>query len=321
VRGRKSSKRKPSPGLSRSYLAALRAEKAAKRKAIADMAARYVAKRYRAIDRMYSDRKHRSQFAAKIFKPGKRMRGKIIFVGLDGKAIKGRSNRKGYAVYVNRNGKKQLIRKYNRRTRLLEGYPEARQLKSLDVTRARSKRARRQFMTQFLIPAARGEMERKGRKGLSTRRVRYAGGIKTDKFYLKSDSVTQIGKELAKACNGVKSRKDFLVSIGFWLRDNEGKTHFVEINRRFARRDDQRTNPAECGAFLGMEVYGFLAKELTSRGLVLSGSAGHIRRLKQNRGEARDEWTKGGFLWEGHDSLDATIVKIEYRIDQQSFGK
>jgi hypothetical protein len=103
--------------------------------------------------------------------------------------------------------------------------------------------------------------------------------------------------------------------------DKDGKAHFVEINRRFARQDGQTTDSGETAGFLGKEVYGFLAKELTMRGLVLAGSAGHIRRLKQNRGVERDEWTKGVFLWEGHDALDATIEKIEYRIDQQSFGK
>jgi hypothetical protein len=270
--------------------------------------------------RMEKARRVKALAVFRKFRPSKRKDGgKIIFVGLDGRRIIGRSNRRGYAVYVTRGGKARLLKEYSRKTgRIIT--PKAKPLKGLDVTRGPSKRARKEFLTQFLVPAARGEMTRTT-KGLSRKAVRFAGEIKTTKFYEGGDAVEMIGRELSKASNTQKSRKDFLVSIGVWLKDKEGKAHFVEINRRFARHDGQATNLSETTAFLGREVYGHLSNELQTRGLVLSGSAGHVRRLQENRGAERDEWTKDGFLWQGHDSLDANIIKIEYRIDQQSFGK
>jgi hypothetical protein len=299
------------------------AEAKAEREEIAAMdraLAGFRAKKIRGMARKRADKKARALAVFNAYRPKKSEWGKINFVGVKGGVIKGRSGRKGYGVYVNRNGKKQLLRKYNRRVKAMEQWPEARQLKSLDVSRARSKRAKKQFLTAYLNPVARGEM-RKSKKGISRKAVRYSGELSETKFYRGGDAVKVIAKELARASNGVKSRKDFLVSIGFWLTGKDKETHFVEINRRFSRQDRQKAEVGECADFLGLEVYGFLAKELTMRGLVLAGSAGHIRRLKQNRGKSRDEWTKEGFLWEGHDSLDVNLEKIEYRIDQQSFGK
>lgn len=281
---------------------------------------RIIEKNIRRFNQAEPARRAKALSVFRAFRPSKRKDGgRIVFVGLDGKRIVGRSNRRGYAVYVTRGGKKRLLKEYSRKTGAIIT-PKAKHLKNLDVTRSPSKRARKVFLTQFLTPSARGEIA-KTKKGLSRKAVRFSGEIKTAKFYENSDSVDIIAKELAKASNKQISRKDFLVSIGVWLKDKEGTAHFVEINRRFARHDGQQVTAAECRAFLGREVYGHLANELQTRGLVLSGSAGHVRRLKENRGAERDEWTKDGFLWQGHDSLDCHILKVEYRIDQQSFGK
>jgi hypothetical protein len=175
--------------------------------AVEKVAAEYVATRRRALVQKVRVRRAKALAVVKKFKPGARARGKIIFVGLDGKQIKGRSNRKGYAVYVNRSGKKQLIRSYDRRKKRVTKWPEAKKLKSLDVTRAKSKRARKEFLTQFLTPAAAGQITRKpGAKGLNVKRVRYGGELAMDKFYFGSDSVKTIARDLAKACNAARSR-------------------------------------------------------------------------------------------------------------------
>ena len=219
---------------------------------------------------------------------------------------------------MTKTGKKQLVRKYDRRKKYVSRYPESQKLSSVDVSRVRNKSAKLKFLTQFLNPSARGEFTRV-KKGISSARASAAGAMATDKFYRGAGVVKAIARNLSVICNRTKSRKDFLVSLGFWLKDEEGKPHFVEVNRRFARRDDQATNPAECAEFLSYEVYGYLARELTTRGLVLSGSAAHISQLKGNQGRRRSRWKKDGFLWEGHDALDANIIKIEWRIDHQSF--
>lgn len=295
-----------------------------RQKAVAAAKQAYKARLAR-IARTYADREKALKRALKTFRPRKSERGKIIFLGVRGGRIPASANRRGYAVYVNRAGKKQVVRQLTRDRKHVEKIPTAKKLSSIDVSRVRSKRAKQQFLTAHLNPIASKELRRKtkkGKRGISSKGTRYAGTLQTDKFYENSDSVEIIAKELSRANNSQRSKRDFLITIGVAVREGKkGKLHWIELSRRFSRADKQEATEAECRAFLGREVYAFLARELSDRDLVLQGSARHIGRLKENRGNPRDEWTKDGFLWQGHDQKNVQIEKIEYRIDQLKIGK
>ena len=140
----------------RSFAAAERAELKAEIRALKAAAAKYVRIREAQLKLKRQHRKERVQTVFKKFKPTKKLRGKIVFVGLNGKAIAGRSNRKGYAIYVNGNGKKALIRSFDRKRGFVALWPDAKKLSAIDVTRAKSKRARKAFLTSHLTEVARG---------------------------------------------------------------------------------------------------------------------------------------------------------------------
>lgn len=266
------------------------------------------------------NRKIKQAYAFKKFRPKKADKGKIIFIGVRGGRLERGSAKRGFAVYVNTRGKKQIVRQLNRTTGRVEKTAIPRRINTIDVTRVRNKKAKKNYLTARLNPVARGAL-RRSKKELTGKGTRYHGKIKTNKFYEKSDAVVKIAKELVKAVRNTRSKKDFLVSIGLVVSDKEGKNHWIQLERRFSRADSQSVSHAEAQAFLGREVYAFLARELTMRGLVLAGSAAHVGRLKDNRGVERDEWQKDGFLWEGHDSENVKIQRVEWRFDQITFTK
>ena len=304
--------KRPSKGASRFFKEEEQAELAALKKEFE--------REQRRIKTKFGSRKERANEAFRHFKPRRADRGKILFIGPKGGRVPRHTSRKGYAIYVDGKGRKSLVRQRNRLTGRVERMAIPRKLSAIDVTRVRNKRAKRQFLQARLNPIARAALARKGR-GISQRGTRYGGKIETTKFYEKADSVEIIAKALVAAVNGTRSKKDFLVTIGIALKDRDGKAHWVELQRRFSRQDKQKVLFEEAQQFLGREVYAFLARELAMRDLVLAGSARHIARLKDNRGQPRDEWRKDGFLWQGHDMQDVEIERIEYRFDQLTLSK
>lgn len=183
----------------------------------------------------------------------------------------------------------------------------------------RSKKAKQKFLTQYLNPAIRGEL-RKNEKGLSKKGARFSGKLDADKFYTNADAVTVLARDLVKAVNSQRSKRTFLVTIGIHVRDGSGGFHWVETSQPINRADGQDINFREAKQYLGRVIYAFLARELSDRDLVLQGSARHIGSLKANKGKKRDKWEKDGFLWQGHDQKDVSVVGIEYRIDHQTLS-
>lgn len=286
----------------------------------ATLARRHAQERAR-LSRTFNQRERKQADAIHNFRPRKSDRGRIIFIGSRGGRLPPGSARRGYAVYINTKGRKSVIRQLSKTAGRVEKTAIPRKLTGIDVSRLRAKRAKQRFLTARLNPVARAELRKKGRKGVASRGTRYAGNIVTDKFYENSDSVTVLSKELVRAVNSTRSKKDFLVTIGISVKDGEGRFHWIELSRRFSRQDRQKADVSEVRQYFGKEIYAFLARELADRDLVLSGSARHIGRLKENRGRKRDSWTKDGFLWQGHDMNDVTIDKLEYRFDQLTLTK
>ena len=275
------------------------------------------------IERTYDEREFRLKAAVKTFRPRKSERGSIVFVGVRGGRIPHNSNRRGYAVYVDSKGRKNPVRQLSRDTGKVERIPIARRITALDVTRVKSKKAKRNFLTARMNPVARREIRRaKGGKGISTRGTRYAGKFAADSFYTRSDSVEVLALELCKASNSQQSKRDFLVTVGIHVHETKsGKRHWIEVRRRFSRKDGQIAEIPDVKDYFGQEIYAFMARELESRGLVLSGSARHVARLAENQGNEREVWTKDGFEWKGRDAENVKIESIEYRIDQLTLGK
>lgn len=265
------------------------------------------------------------------FRPAKKDYGKIVLIGSRGSRVAAGKNRRVIAVYINRNGKKTPVRQFDRTERKIEKFAKLRKINSVDVSRVRSKRAQNQFLTASLNRISAGtlsEVPESGRLNASARSrkiscsgTRYCGAIFSRRIDRQSDAAIKIGKELARAANRAIGKRDFIVTIGISVQVvATGQNYFIVTKRRFTRRDSQTTLNAEAIDFIGREIYGFLARDLQSRGLVMTGSATHIKNLPENKGKKRNDWKKDGFLWEAHDSNDVKLIQVEYRIDQQTIG-
>jgi hypothetical protein len=263
----------------------------------------------------------------KKFKPKKKDFGKIAFITRDGKHGE-KTSRVGYVVYVDKKGKKSVVRQYQRKSKKLEKVARPKKITAVDVSRVRSKKAQRVFFAAKTNPIAQGKIEnskteklKPGELGTLPNGTRFKGGFKARAFYQDSKAVDTVAKELFKAVKTTLGKRDYLVSIGLTVSAENGETWFIKTERRFARREKQRIDLNEMKQFIGLEIYRFLARQLVELGLVLQGSAGAISRLPDNIGKERDGWEKDGFLWEGHDLRDVRIHNVEYRFDQLSFGK
>ena len=280
-----------------------------------------------ALRRKFSNREKKFRDAVKSFRPKKSERGKIVFIGANGKRGAGKIGRKGYVIYVTKTGKKQGIRQ---RSKGKVASPIARQLSSIDVSRVRNKTARKKFLTAQANAVSRGTIEKipekRTLKNISEKTIPkkgtiYAGETKAKNFWTGSSAVEILAKELQRCLNGQRSKKTFLVTIGLVVKTNDGTLRFFSTQQRINRQDIQKSHIDEMKQYFGLVIYAFLAKELAMSGLVMAGSARHISRLKSNKGKPRHKWQKDGFLWQGHDMNDCEVVKVEYRFDHLTFNK
>jgi hypothetical protein len=260
--------------------------------------------------------------AVRKFRAGKRDRGTVVFVSKAGKRLPRNTEKVGYPVYINRNGKKSAVKQYSKTSKRYISYAKAKKIYSVDIASVRSKKAKAGFFASYANPSQRGTIIAQPTTRKETRTVELVAGkkLRSATFYQRSSSLKTIAKELARAANNARGKKDFLVTIGLHVRTGGGEKFFISTQSRFSRAFKQTAYPIEVEHFLSREVYAFLAREMADRGLVLAGSARHIASQPQNKRKRRSKWTKDGFLWEGHDAQDVEITQVEYKIDQLIFG-
>ena len=132
------------------------------------------------------------------FKPARRDRGKIVLLGQRGSRIAAGKNRKVIAIYVNSKGKKTPVRQYDRETKKIERFAKLRKVHNLDVSRVRSKRAQKTFLTANLNRIAAGtlsEIPQSGRthatgrqRKISCAGTRYCGSIFSKRIDRQSEA-------------------------------------------------------------------------------------------------------------------------------------
>jgi hypothetical protein len=261
------------------------------------------------------------------FRPKKSERGSIVFINRSGK--RDRSGKVGYAVHITRTGKKRVVRQYDRKSGKVERVPKARKISSIDVSRVRNKKAQKIFLQAHVNKVAAGSLRKIRRSGkvssakdgkIDSTGTRFAGSGKYRRIDIGSEAAQTIGKELVKAFRSVRSGRDFLVTFGIHVKKGNQR-YWFETSRRIVRRDKQTLLLSEARAFVGREIYAFIARQLLAEGLVMRGSAQFISRLEENKGKKRKDWTKDGFEWGGAGAEDVTIENVEWRFDQNTFGR
>jgi hypothetical protein len=245
----------------------------------------------------------RATAAARKFRPRKSERGRIVFIGTNGSRTAAAKGRKGYAVYVTKTGKKQIVKDFKR------GYKpqkiseiEFKVSKSLKTAKAKFQTAKSELLT----------------KGTRKAPVRKSGSVRPGNQWDFSDKVVdKIANSLHEALTGQKSRRTFNINAMVLVKKPDGtlKTYNVQVG--IARPDHLAIEFGGIKNFVSRKFYAFLARQLAFDGYVTSGSANHVRYLPENQGLERDEWTKNGEVWEGHDYDTVKIQQIEWKIEQQ----
>lgn len=241
--------------------------------------------------------------ALKNFKPAKSDKGKIVFVGTKGSRNphwKSKS-RKGYIVYVDKNGKKQLLKQPK------TGYAATAhknvQVKVTKKTRTAAKefQQRRRTLTKEGKPIVRGKGE-------------VTTGAKGNDFNDKA--VNKMAASIKKAVESQAGQRVFIVSAKAFITLPDGTSKVIDISVDIAKADHISIKLAGMKNFVRQKFYAFMARELGYLGFVTSGSDNHIRQLKENKGRTRDKWTKGGQAWEGRYKEIVRLEALEWKIEK-----
>jgi len=257
------------------------------------------------------------------------------------------STGRGFAVYVNKNGKKVAIRQLARGK--VESVPAARNLSEIRLSAAKiPDSAKRKFLTARTNKVAYGVISKIPKSRMLTKKEKFEVGgaatkfhkvIKTERIDFESATVKKLARELKTAIKDSASiRRFILVTIGVTLHDKKtGQRFFVSIQEKLPNdlqfKNKREIDTARLEHFFGKSIYAAVSKRLGEMDYVLAGSAANIKRKKINKGKARRNWRSPkvgkngeisktfGFIWEGNDRQDCEIEQIEYRFDKQHFDK
>ena len=259
--------------------------------------------------------KRKLQKALGSFRPRKTERGKIVFIGRDGRRTAAKGGRVGYAVYVNRKGVKVPVRQHDRTTGRVEKVPRPRKLADTDVSRVRSKKAKQSFLESHTTEISRGQT-------IETSRYGFRRNFR--RIDAESEFAEFAAKELLKILRGIRSTdRNLALEIGIWAKTPNGvewfQTQLDALPGDLRKGKIENISIERLKAFFGRQIYSFIARELSSRGYVMAGSANFVRKLSENRGKARDRWTKQGHIWQGADKTEITVQSVEWRFLQLTF--
>lgn len=248
--------------------------------------------------RIEANQKAKINQAMKKFRPKKSERGTLVFIGFDGKRVKG-NRRKGYVIKVGRKGGKRFVEAGH-------GFrPSTYRAVKIKQTLSTSKESR-DFYRARLVKTKSGKAVVKGRGSVQ------AGG----QWDFSDKVVSEIAGSIQRVLQGHKSQRVFLIEAIVSVRKEDGTLKAVEVSVPISKADHINIELGGIFNFVRLQFYAYLAKQLAFDGYVTSGSANHVRRLKENKRKKRDKWTKKGQLWEGHDYEDVTIEAIEWQIQQ-----
>lgn len=244
----------------------------------------------------------RATVARNVFRVRKSDKGKFVFIGVDGKRNPQSKGRKGHLIYVTKSGKKWLTK---HKGKIADFKPRTLSETEPPINRNLGKAAQR-WQKSRLVRLKSGSAATKGK-----------GKVKSNNQWDFSDkTVSSIAGSLKKTIEGQASRRVFLINAMILCKTETGELLTFEISVPIAKPDHISIEKGGLENFVRMKFYAFLAKELAAAGYVTSGSANHVGRLRENRGEFREDWTKDGMKWEGADREQLRIVQIDWTIDQ-----
>lgn len=238
----------------------------------------------------------RAETAIKRFRPRKADRGQLVFVRTTGKRDDGKG-RKGYIVQITKSGKKKLLK---------------------DVKAG----FKPQTKTKYVLPYTRSTKNQvtKFQKGLIGKKpvIRGQGKITLGGSYEFSERlVAKFARSVTKIINNQRAFRNFILKGMCLIKLPDGTTKVKEVMINLQKQSVVKIPSEHLQNFLRKAFYAVLARQLAFDGYVTNGSANHVRRLPENEGKERDEWTKGGQAWESrHDTTQVTLSVIDWQLIQ-----
>ena len=292
----KSSKMKMTPAQIRKHFAKQQAEARAKQAAAGKKeGAKQVMKR--------------AKSALAKFKVNKKKdKGKLIFISARGtrNPQSKKYNTKGYLVYVNKNGKKELV-KQNKYGYKATSFPNLKLPSAPKYTESRQK-----------ILLARRKKTLSGK----TKKPILSGQIvpKNPKHSFASDVVQSFIDQIEEALGKRRGEKKFVLELA--IKTKEIPQPILIAIDFDGYEYERQTDDEEKADWLMRVIWREISNTLAAFGFVTSGSANHIRSLGINKGKPQEKWlTKDGQAWERRHKEIVTIEVFEWKIDEVKFHK
>lgn len=250
----------------------------------------------------------RAAYAARdIYKPRKKDYGKLTFVGTKGQKDPQAKGRKGYLLYITKTGKKWLVRQVTSSRNASQYKP--RKLTSLSPRESHTLRNKiKDFTRARLVKVSSGKAAVKGRGSVSGSMGQYDFSDKV---------VAKIAKALKKTIESQRSQRVFIIKAMVLIKLPDGTEETVEVEVPIEKNDAIAIKLAGLVNFVRQKFYGFMARELAFLGYVTTGSANHTRRLADNDGLDKEDWTDSrGENWVGADKDVVRILRIDWIIQQ-----
>lgn len=255
--------------------------------------------------RRQSEQRKKSATIRDKFKPTKKDKGTIVFVGLDGKKLPPRSRRKGIPVFVSKTGKKQLVKQAGRK-----GYLPTKPGDAEIPLRKNLRKAAKKFEHSRRVTVKKGKAKRPIVKGAGTTKIRGA-------YDFNDKVVSKLSKDLKRVLERQASQRRFLIAANVLVELPDGLERVYSFEVTIERGDHHAIKLAGLENFVRMKFYAFMARELQFDGYVTSGSANHIRSLKENKGKPESKWVQDdGEAWRGREAEIVKIRNLEWELQQ-----
>jgi hypothetical protein len=217
-----------------------------------------------------------------------------------------RYNAKGYLVYVNKNGKKELV-KQNKYGYKATSFPNLKLPSAPKFTQSRQK-----------ILLARRKKTLSGR----TKKPLLSGQIVPNdpKNSFASDVVQEFLDTIEEALTKRRGEKKFVLELAIKARELPQP---IQIAIDLDGFEFERINyEEEKFDWLMRTIWREISNTLAAFGFVTSGSANHIRALGINKGKPKEKWlTRDGEVWERRHKEIITIEVFEWKVDEVKFHK
>lgn len=250
----------------------------------------------------------RARDAVKKLRVKKADRGKLLFISVNGKRNPHHKKitRKGYLVYVTKNGTKKLV-KQNKYGYKATSFPNLRLPLNPHLAKQREK-----------ILLARRKLNLKKR----VLRPKAHGTIIPDdpKHSWASDVVEKFFGVVEDYLETQRTEKTFLLSIAIKAREiPQILTVVIDVDGHDFERLETYEDQAD---WLMRTFWADISSKLASYGFVSSGSAAHIKALRRNHGKPMDQWeVKDGGLWDRRHKDIITIEAFEWKIEAVKFHR